>query len=50
MILWKGMCTMTTLLKLIETFKDVVHQPNFFANAQVAIYIAAIIIFLGVIL
>ena len=41
---------MTTLLKLIETFKAVVHQPNFFANAQVVIYIAAIIIFLGAIL
>lgn len=41
---------MTTLRKFIVTFKDVVYQPNFFANAQVAIYIAAIIIFLGVIL
>ena len=47
---WKGMCTMTTLRKLIETFKDAVHQPNFFANAQVTIYIAAIIIFLEAIL
>ena len=41
---------MTTLLKLIETFKDVVHQPNFFVNAQVAIYIIAIVILLGAIL
>ena len=41
---------MTTLRKFIVTFKGLVHQPSFFANAQVAIYIAAIIIFLGVIL
>ena len=47
MILWKGMCTMTTLLKLINR---VVYEPDFFVKVRIASYIIVIVILLGAIL